>query len=817
MVSHLLIGYLLSDRDSLVDYTRLFAPAYSDVKRRLLLLHRQQNRAIPDHYYRLAQEKCFEGIDSSLSELIRLGLYRLAKEHLELRDNRIYVKQTKQNAWQELITHVPPLVLQMAFLHIEKPLADRDIAAYFREYILPNTKYTALPYPYIIQIETYIKEKNGLHDLHMHLNGSTEVDVSWQDFLSDPSKVYKELKGGKKNPLVLEQVEQESHLRDPKEFRDMLLCARRIRYYLFDMLYPDFRKKDKSKRSIPAKGGEEGEESCSISKVLSALVFSSSSCQKENVFPDSGKNPFADLVCCGSEQNKYPMAVEGLMYLLLFRYLAESPRECVASVFHFYLLILGLANRLLVQQIHQFGFEQFQKFTVNELRSLSEKAYRNRFLQLHGNEQRNIRFLEGRFSPKKTELENESLLDSVFSGWNDLLKNIQSESIGKTSPYLPELKLIAHFIKQKDKGNSEDVRHKELRTEIWHKAKVLALQKSKYPSRMKDIVGVDAAASEFDAPPEVFAPAFRHLRRKGGFKHFTYHAGEDFYHIIGGLRAVYEAVTFNNLMNGDRVGHATATGVDPKVWLRNVGKQIYLRQGEYLDDLLFTYHMIISTGDDFLKDRLPALTNKIQELSYQVYQKTYPLRLLEAAWLLRRYCPILMFAGSRDRALIESVFDDDEWCDIQNEVTDLNNDERVELLRKYHCKSFRKNYNKIIEVDVTEFYSPDDIIHLQLMMLKFLHEREIVIETLPTSNIRIGHHFNFESYHLWNWLKWEKEGYPIPPIVVGTDDAGIFATNIYNEYANIYCCLVTNNGVSHNEAMKIVEKLDKNGRIYRFV
>lgn len=105
---------------------------------------------------------------------------------------------------------------------------------------------------------------------------------------------------------------------------------------------------------------------------------------------------------------------------------------------------------------------------------------------------------------------------------------------------------------------------------------------------------------------------------------------------------------------------------------------------------------------------------------------------------------------------------------------------------------------------------------LQLMLLRYLNEKEIVIETLPTSNVRIGHHHTYDTYHLWNWIKWENEGNPIPPIVVGTDDPGIFATNIYNEYSNIYCKLVYVHHVSRNQAMSVIEKLDKNSQIYKF-
>lgn len=80
-------------------------------------------------------------------------------------------------------------------------------------------------------------------------------------------------------------------------------------------------------------------------------------------------------------------------------------------------------------------------------------------------------------------------------------------------------------------------------------------------SYAKFVTGADAAASEFDTPPEVFAPSFRRLR-KNGIRHFTYHAGEDFFHILSGLRAIYEAIEFLGLQAGDRIGHATAAGVD---------------------------------------------------------------------------------------------------------------------------------------------------------------------------------------------------------------------------------------------------------------
>lgn len=810
MVTDSLIKYLLSDKASLEDYTNRRPPTFEDVQRRLFLLQREAHIHVPDHYYRLNSKKSFHNI-KTLNDIIRIGLYRLAEEHLELRDNRIYVKQPKQNDWQELITYIPPLVLQMAFLHIKAPLIGKkrnEIITYLDRYILPNTKYTALPHPFIPQMEFYMEERRGFHDLHMHLNGSTETDRAWQDFLANPDKIYGEIEKKSELPFVKELIEQESSLRSPLDFRNLLLYARNIRTFLFDAIFP-------SPKRVYADGEEVTGDIEWMDKIFSDEYGES---------VGSFFHPFTYVISCESFIPKYPIAIEGLMYVLLFNELSTSTKEELASMFHFYLLILGLANRLLVQQTDQYGFEQFQKITLNQLREESEKSsLLNRFFQIHGNDSRNIAFLGGRFSPKDSERENERLLTSIHQGWDALKKEIKDE-LRISDEECPKLRLVAHFIKREEDAASDRIRHNELRRQLWKKAEVLALQKMNHPEQMKDVVGIDAAASEFDTPPEVFAPSFRYLRRHG-FKHFTYHAGEDFFHIISGLRAVYEAVCFNKFSCGDRIGHASAAGVSPKKWIQNVGEKILMHKGCYLDDLLFAYHLIISTlrksnsfSEEmvFLKRKIPDIINRVQELSHSIYEKSYSLRILEESWRMRRYCPILLFAEKRDFAKILTVYDDDEWADIQNSILDYTSDERVEILRKYHDKKYRKKYEKIIEVNVNEIFTCEELTTLQKLTLEELHRREIVIETLPTSNVRIGHNANFTTYHLWNWLEWEKQGASIPPIVVGTDDPGIFATNIYNEYTNIYCYLVYTRKVSHNEAMSVIERLDKNARIYRF-
>ena len=822
MTTNSIIRYLLIENISLTDYICGKVPSFEDVKRRLLLLLRSEDKNVPDHYYRLNQNYFLKDIDS-LPCLLTKGLYMLAEEHLEMINSQIYVKQPMQNSWQELITYIPPLILQMAFLYVKKPLCAKADMSEIREYciktILPNIKFTALPHPYIPEIAHIVNKQQGFHDLHIHLNGSTEADIVWQDLMLYPQKVSDYFKDSISNSnLAQEQIEQDFAPMSTEKLEQLLLIARRIRQYLYIVLFEDHisdteKDKEESQRLFKAKN---------ISEIISFFINSN------DTLSDGIENPFASITIERESRYETPLNVEGLMYILVLGYIVDNPRESVAAVFHLYLLILGFFNRLLVQQKHDYGFEEFQKYTTNGIRENCERIdYKTRFLQLCGNSGCNIAFVEGRFSPKLSTEENEQLISNIIQGWDKCWKDLSNLSELESKP-APELKLIAHFIKKKD-TDTTFIRHEKLRKDVWERAKVLTLMKEHNSPAAQHIIGIDAAASEFDAPPEVFAPAFRHLKRNG-FNHFTYHAGEDFFHILGGLRSIYEAVDFLDFSYGDRIGHATAAGLSPQQWIENIGKYIYMRKGEYLDDLVFSYNLISKYSNDKLKHTINNLIVKIHELYYSIYKHSYSIELISEVWKLRRLCPLHVLAENKESAKYMSLYNHEEWCEVLNRLNiDYNGnkcncseriiekDERVTMLRQYHCPDFRKRYNEIIEVNVTEIFSSSDIEELQLMLLRYLNEKEIIIETLPTSNVRIGHHHTYDTYHLWNWIKWENEGNPIPPIVVGTDDPGIFATNIYNEFSNIYCKLVYVHHMSRSQAINIIERLNHNAQIYKFM
>ena len=65
------------------------------------------------------------------------------------------------------------------------------------------------------------------------------------------------------------------------------------------------------------------------------------------------------------------------------------------------------------------------------------------------------------------------------------------------------------------------------------------------------------------------------------------------------------------LQAGDRIGHATAAGVDVRLWKENIGERLWMRREDYLSDLLFAYHLIAGTKGCELESLLPKIALRI--------------------------------------------------------------------------------------------------------------------------------------------------------------------------------------------------------------
>ncbi|MCB1035644.1 MAG: hypothetical protein KDD47_17615, partial [Acidobacteria bacterium] len=128
-----------------------------------------------------------------------------------------------------------------------------------------------------------------------------------------------------------------------------------------------------------------------------------------------------------------------------------------------------------------------------------------------------------------------------------------------------------------------------------------------FPLSLAIVRGFDVCTDELGVPNWVMVPLLRELRcqaenaarflaqREGAGRvsrlpraHLTVHAGEDFVHLLGGLRRIDEALEHFRLKEGDRIGHGMALGVHASKWARDSGELAVLRE-ERLFDLVWEW------------------------------------------------------------------------------------------------------------------------------------------------------------------------------------------------------------------------------------
>lgn len=310
----------------------------------------------------------------------------------------------------------------------------------------------------------------------------------------------------------------------------------------------------------------------------------------------------------------------------------------------------------------------------------------------------------------------------------------------------------------------------------------------------------------------------------------TYHVGEDFLDIADGLRAIDEAVSFLNLRCGDRLGHALALGIDVEEWYESKSRRILISQMDYLDNLVWLYAMIRKYRIEGCEDTVHYIEKKYDEYFRIVYlnnidgqylktvnqeavdyyeskkiqnnygfdQYYFSMNTYYDSWKLRGDNPECYQRGY----FRMSDYYFDEWHDYDvNKVFPENyriryNPEAAFLYHTYHYNPNVKgegNKKKEIKVNLSVIKAVKAV---QKVMQKEIAQRGLCIETNPSSNALIGTFKRYDKHPILNWYNIglpvsEKEARETPQLQVSinTDDQGVFATYIENEYAYLALAL----------------------------
>lgn len=337
--------------------------------------------------------------------------------------------------------------------------------------------------------------------------------------------------------------------------------------------------------------------------------------------------------------------------------------------------------------------------------------------------------------------------------------------------------LSSHDDPGSTKHNPSGYRFAGYYTRVRAEALALADLLCTYPRMLERVRGIDLCTDELGVPLWVLKPLVEHVRNAGlkaarilgTFSapvrplQLTIHAGEDFVHLLGGVRRVAEALEYLGLAEGDRIGHGVALGVDAAAWAaRATG--LLVQRGERLFDLLWIWRLAMSCDNAVLRSWLSWVSQEVSRLASEIFGESYdPIELNQ--WVEHLHNGLRLFlagfpngpapgAHSRTARLMN------HW--LRNRAVFQN----AQVLERI---------DPVCEVDL--------VTETQAHVLSMLARRGVVIEINPSSNLLIGHLGDLANHPLWRIC---------PPVAgsrhqqvrvcIGSDDPITFATRLADEY-----------------------------------
>lgn len=351
------------------------------------------------------------------------------------------------------------------------------------------------------------------------------------------------------------------------------------------------------------------------------------------------------------------------------------------------------------------------------------------------------------------------------------------------------------------------------------------------------IVGLDAASMENVTPVWVFAPIFERARdgrddtlyesSKYPVRslRFTFHAGEDFRHILSGIRRIDEVIRFCKFHAGDRIGHGVALGIDPEEWAAEYS-MITIPRIEMLENLLWAW-MVLSEEPQEMDGIKFYLEENIYHHAKEIYgnmQGVTVNALLESYKLLFSR-PIMDWNYEKYEKCC-----DGEICFMQPEVIDNSNEcfvwqastsqrnvviwdsERLVLSR--HCACYAHKMEEPLYYKVTKQEIQLAVV-LQRILKRKVGNLGIVIEVCPSSNTVISYTntlFKNQAFLLNGFIN-DTENVML---CINSDNPSCAATNISNELAYVYYGLLAH-GMDKEHALQWINRVRKNGMDMSFV
>ena len=520
------------------------------------------------------------------------------------------------------------------------------------------------------------------------------------------------------------------------------------------------------------------------------------------------------------------MGERWLLYQIFQKYFCQDSKySSYFNLFYLYLVIKEKIRAEMIQVNSNVGFSNFAIYQARKEDFVEGTCFEKGFLKLavaDSMRRANLVSLEARISPKENWLENVKRIKK-----NDKLSGLTKEEQKR-------MFYVYHFVKMPEEESEftkdDKCHHERLRGIVKKQAQAITMIREKDPKTAQRILGIDGCNAEIGCRPEVFACAYRYLRNyvpvdatgkktKVPSLGLTYHVGEDFLDLVDGLRAIEEACRFLELRCGDRFGHALALGVDVKDWYASKMNRVVVSKQEYLDNLVWVYTKIRQIGMmgyedlllyiekeygiyfrevyldniseshmngallEYMKNTKENISERISEFDIHTYYRS---------WKLRGDDPACYKSGSFKLPAVTN-YGWDMFRISNGNVEDFKIKKKFEsafLYYNYHYNSKVKcKGREIIEVKITPKMQ-QAVEFIQLEMQKKIAKMGIEIEVNPSSNYLIGTFKRYDRHPILNFynlgLETDSEKIrrcPQISVSINTDDQGVFATSLENEYA----------------------------------
>ena len=333
----------------------------------------------------------------------------------------------------------------------------------------------------------------------------------------------------------------------------------------------------------------------------------------------------------------------------------------------------------------------------------------------------------------------------------------------------------------------------------------------RWPRTLHVVRGMDICADELAIPAWVFRPLVSYVRqaaisgarwlsgRPGGHPlplRTTVHAGEDFSHLLTGLRHVDEAIEVLDLREGDRIGHGLALGIDPARWAERVGRVAMPLEDRTLD-LAWEWNWWTRRGRGTDAGRIAYLVREVVRLSDQWFG--CPLDPWDVEQLAADLADVdrLQVAGFPDGRTVTA-----------------SDDRSKRVLRYLTDHAVFRAGRRTVWVDPAG--EVDAIGRIGSSLRAEIGRRGLAIEINPTSNLLIGDLGDLAGHPLWRLNS------PVPgaagprlAVTVGSDDPLVFNSTLPMEYQLLFDALVLA-GLSDSEALRWLDDVRLTGLERRF-